>query len=335
MKRRNFLGLAAAVPLIAGCKPKPQYVYSPPAPSIIVVQPPVNPEYARFLDEINANSEASLNNDARNRVLSFGINKFVLPMDLNGCENDSADWPVLFAQEYGDLFKTNAMVRCTSEHCHAEQMRAKMDWLLDPSGIKPKDKRVLVISSHGGQTAGPGSETEADELIEFVCPHDFSWEDIRKMITDKELYLRFKAAIEAGADILFLADTCNSGGLDKVVGKKKTKNKAVIPPPEIAKNVRRSKRSKQNRDVVAPTLDMWMGFASKANQTSADTSDDNGRPCGAFSDFGIKTIRIAKKEEPNRAWKSIMRGTNLRLEASGYDQTPQSDGLRADRALFM
>ena len=333
---KKFLVLQALLLalVLSGCNQHSQAVYTEP----VIVSQPVVAEviptsdmdaaiYQKYLLEIKASSQGPRNNSARDRVFAIGLNRFKMPMPLSGCVNDAYDWSIMFAIEYG--FKTDAIVVCTDDNCEADEIRAGLDWLY--ADIRPGDRRVFIHSGHGAQFAGPGSDTEPDRLLEVLVSYNFDWNDTRTMITDKELYPRFKKAIEQGGDLVFISDACHSGGYSREVPVKGRKNKTIVPPPKIAANIRKAKRSKR---AVLEELDMVCIFACKEEELSADSSDENGRPCGAFSLYEQRAIRNAKKAEPERTIKSVTRGVSINLGKMGYDQSPQTDGKREDAVLY-
>lgn len=278
--------------------------------------------WGKAIAEIEANG---LDKSATaNRAVCIGVNDYPgNDMDLAGCVNDAKDVAYYLS---GHGFKTSEIRLCTDSNATTENMRGLIAWAL--SDAKPGDLRVISYSGHGAQYAGTGSEDEPDRVNEVLCPYDFDWTPGR-MIQDKELFELFKA-VPAGVSVWFLSDSCHSGDLIK--RQKNARIKSLTPPEAVRANIRKA-RQNTARALIGETLDIGYGSGCKSSELSLDWSV-NGRPCGAFTHYLLKTLKAAESE-PERSFKSIVAGTVQRMRNDGItSQTPQSEGLRRDKAFL-
>ncbi|MEQ8965399.1 MAG: caspase family protein [Azospirillaceae bacterium] len=79
------------------------------------------------------------------------------------------------------------------------------------------DTIVVFFAGHGGQLAEARPGEEDDGLDEIFMLGDFDPEDSHSLILDNEFYGWWQQAAAKAVDIVFIADTCHSGGLDRTL----------------------------------------------------------------------------------------------------------------------
>ncbi len=304
-----LVSLAVLLPfvlLLTGCNDRcdnvecaPQYVSVTPPQSIAEPLPYVAP-----------------NDAVTKRSVHFGLNRYP-SAPLSGCVNDARDMDQV-AAEYGF---NDRLIICDDDATKAMMItaiRAALD-------VKPPAIVFITYSGHGAKWTGPGSEDEADRTTEILCPIDFAWTP-ETMITDDELNALF-SSVKPGVSVWFLSDSCNSGDLIRdVPAGANAKQGKIRSYPNVPAEIRARNKAGRQSISRAKTSELLIGYGSgcKSDELSTDTSDENGRPCGAFTMMFKKALATGR----NKYFKTVISDTTKLLRQSGYDQTPQAEGLR-------
>jgi hypothetical protein len=254
------------------------------------------------------------------RALLVGINDYK-GAPLRGCINDINDMAQLLVQKYS--FKPENIRLLADQRATTEGISERLHWLAD---VQPGDRCLFHFSGHGVQVASRDYKHEVDGLLEAVCPYDFDWSE-EHMVTDKTFY-KFFETIKSGVKFNWISDSCHSGDLTRAIP---NPNVVQIPrvyptPVDLAwRTVVAKSKSIDNRSLIDNTLDVGFISGCQSNQTSADTVDNSGRPCGALTHYLIQAIQAL----PNGATTvDVVLKTREYLSQAGYSQTPQAEGVR-------
>ncbi len=290
-----------------------------------------NPSVTDMFPEYDCVVDAAMENDKspgtghRNRAVSMGLNKYP-GCPLSGCVNDSKD--ILNFAVRSKVF-TKAQIRIsTDEQNTTEGMLQRMRWALED--VKPGDVRLIHYSGHGAQYAGDGHGFQPDHQHDVLCPIDFDWSEDH-MIMDVQLFELFKA-IPAGAHIWVLSDSCHSGRLVRELGNPIRPNKPRAYPftPSHVKARLAKAQANVHRALIGQTLDIGFGSGCRYDQTSADTSDEHGRPCGAFTHYLLRALATGA----TKPFAAVIKDVNDALAHNGYEQRPQATCARANRPFL-
>lgn len=282
------------------------------------------------------------------RAVIVGINVFLDPgaPPLSGCVLDAAR---LYAKSSGD---TNGTVVAFHGAVAADKAKqwAVNNWGYDVKNItlllneqatvanvkaalnaavaasKPGDSLIYWQSSHGTE------DTIADDngaaVHGIVCCYDFGWTREQELC-DVDLKAIF-SKLPDGVLFNWGADSCNSGGLDRNVGKHKhpVREKSVTQPPAVRQRVRAARiAGAKTRGMVSGELDVGFLPGCKPDQTSADSQEDDGTPGGALTIMFMKEVD-AFAAQPLTALAKQM---DADLAADGYDQVCVPDGARKSK----
>jgi hypothetical protein len=209
-------------------------------------------------------------------------------------------------------------------------MWSQLEWA--KQGLVAGDNLVITYSGHGAQDAGPGSDTEPDRLNEVWCCQDFAWTPETE-ISDKDLY-QYVKDLPDGVRCFIVSDSCHSGdfftrGLVRNPPRVVSRCYPIIPPHVHA----RLHRARQNiyRGMKFGLPDVVYLSGCRDNQTSADTQDPQGNPCGALTLYALKNLALNwNKKLMTDVTSDIVND----LQAAGYSQTPQCEGARRKEILF-
>ena len=169
---------------------------------------------------------------------------------------------------------------------------------------------------------------EVDGLDEVICPVDFDWSE-RHLIRDKQFHKMF-ANVPAGVEFVWVSDSCHSGDLERELpgnpAAPDRRIKSLLPPADLAWRIRTATRETPIRPltIVRSADDEHVALVAgcKSNQTSADASFE-GRPNGALSYFLQDELARGVSERP---LADVVAAVTRRLEAAGFEQTPQLEG---------
>ncbi len=298
MKRLALLALCLLA--LAGCDNKhdheqdnaPAPTHSEPLPVEVVPAP------------------APIDGTITRRSVHIGINRYP-GASLSGCVPDArTDAAICKAHGFDDqrLILDEASVKAN--------IIAGMKWAVD---VKPPAIVCITYSGHGAQWAGPGSNDEPDRLSEILCPIDLAWTP-ETVITDDEI-LAILDKVPDGVAVWLLLDSCHSDLFRGVSQNQKPHESRSYPnvPAEVKARVKRSKQN-TTQAKLAGLKNVAFGAACKSNQLSIDTTDENGVPCGGFTDE-------FKKALAHNAQAKFSALINACVEPlAPYDQTPQAEG---------
>ncbi len=293
----NLLLLASLA--LAGCDNKHDQEYTPVyvAPT---VSEPLPPEIAAIPQSFGITR----------RSVHIGINRYP-GAALAGCINDAHDMSDICRAAGFDDQRV-----ILDEAATKANIIAGIKWAVSV----PAPAIVCIsYSGHGAQFSGPGSENEPDRLDEILCPVDLAWTP-DTMVTDDELYAIFSKVPE-GVAVWFMSDSCHSGDLLRELPTPNHKTIKSYPnvPPDVRARVRKARKNLAGAK-TASLGNIAAGEGCATKQTSIDTTDDAGRPCGGFTN----EFKKAYASNPARLFKTQIAACGAAL--APYDQTPQAEG---------
>ncbi len=239
----------------------------------------------------------------------------------------------------------------TDTNASTDNIREVLKWLA--ADTKAGDRRAFMYSGHGAQAPTINKQLEVDGLDEVICPQNFDWSD-RHMLRDKELHNIF-ITMPPGTRFFWMSDSCHSGDLTRAIG---NPHKHRVPrtfptTPEIARKIRIAKTKLILPHGMSPVGRGWfdpykptqpvkpnplsavgihVAFVPgcKSDQTSADTEDSNGNPCGALTDYWWN----AYDANPVHSVRQICQTALTGLHKDSYDQTPIPEGDEIDKCVL-
>ena len=170
-----------------------------------------------------------------NKALLVGINNYPTA-PLRGCINDVTDMASFLVDKCG--FQKGEIRLLVDDRATKIGIVDRLGWLL--TGIQPGDRIIFHFSGHGVQLPTRNPQGEVDGLDEVICPFDFNWTE-ETSIRDKEFASMF-STIPSGVLFTFVADSCHSEDLQRLINKKDRVKKTIDPPAHIALAYRGSKR---------------------------------------------------------------------------------------------
>lgn len=307
----------------------------PTGPPIIVPQPSTLPPVHL--------PPASVGNK---KAVIVGINKYP-GAALNGCVNDAtdirdivkmteadankfatssvADTEALKAWlKYNLSFTDDQIVFLRDEDATTANITQALIWLT--ADTKAGDIRMFWYSGHGAEWAGSDVKNQPDGQNQVICPVDFAWDEDH-MIRDVQFNKLF-ATMPDGVIFNWGSDSCHSGDLEKAFPRKGITNRRwpISPPAAVVTNLTivKSRRGIPHRGIVAGELDVGFLAGCQYDEFSADTQDENGRPCGAMTHY-FKQCLFANWHAPLTSLAADM--TKI-MDQYKYDQHPQPEGAR-------
>ena len=161
------------------------------------------------------------------------------------------------------------------------------------------------------------------DLDEVICPFDFNWTE-ETSIRDKEFASMF-STIPSGVLFTFVADSCHSEDLQRLISKKDRFKKTIDPPADIAWRVEVAKEKKikpVGLQRVASESNVRSVSGCKSNETSADAKIEN-RFNGAMTYFLLNDLNNGGLIQP---MATVIEDLNKLLDRNQYDQNPQLNG---------
>jgi hypothetical protein len=285
-----------------------------------------SPSSDPLIQEIEAQVDDLKSIPIGNRCVDFGINNYS-GCPLTGCVPDARNWAKFCVNVLG-VPKKNARIVLNSKAIRSG-MWNQMQWA--KQGLKAGDELIITYSGHGAQDAGPGSETEPDRLNEVWCCQDFAWTP-QTEISDKDLY-NYVKDIPPGVKVFIVADSCHSGDFFTRGIVRKCKGVPRMYPivPNYVKA--RLQKSRQNiyRSMKFGLPDVVYLSGCRSDQTSADTQDPQGNPCGALTYYALQQLYANWNR---KIMCDVGNDIVTNLHSNGYDQTPQVEGARRKYILF-
>jgi len=276
--------------------------------------------------QITPNPIPNPNPTGTQKALIVGINTYP-SAPLEGCVNDANDVKDYLIKNYG--YKETEIRMLLDNKATTNAIKDGLDWLTKDA--QAGDKRVFHYSGHGaeypGETAG-----QPDNLNQIICPYDFDWSEPH-MIMDVE-FAKIFGKMPNNVIFNWISDSCHSGDLIKIIP---TNTKVKITPrtypnipDEISIKIRKAKVANiKNKGFVNGTLDVGFVSGCRYDQTSADTQDETGRPCGALTHYFLLTLDKNK----DSSLKDVVVLLQQTLARTGYQQVPQAEGARIDKAF--
>jgi len=122
----------------------------------------------------------------------------------------------------------------TERRATKDEILKRLNWLV--KGLKAGDQLVFYYSGHGNRLATRDTRGHIDKYYECICPYDFDWEG-KNNISDSD-FRRVFSRIPKGAKLIWVADSCYSGGLpepeDAQDQRVEPKGKTITLPTDIA-----------------------------------------------------------------------------------------------------
>lgn len=278
------------------------------------------------------------------KAVIVGINKYP-GCPLNGCVDDASDIRSFVKstpaqnkfQSTDDALKSYLLNSCsftddqivflTDADATTANITTSLLWLV--ADTKPGDIRLFWYSGHGAEYAGSDLANQPDHQNQVMCPVDFDWSP-EHMLMDVQLHKMF-ATMPNGVIFNWGSDSCHSGDLTKEVPRKpfvKSKMYPLPPPPAVAANLAavKAKRGISRRGIVGGELDVGFLSGCTYDETSADTQDEQGRPCGALTHYFLTTIYAAGNWP--KPLTTLSATLDVTLDQMQYGQHPQSEGSR-------
>lgn len=270
------------------------------------------------------------------RALLIGINRYP-GAPLRGCVNDVHNMANLLMTRYG--FAASDIVILTDGDATTANILAKLNWLVS---VTPDFELFFHYSGHGATTPS-GRPDKPNGVSECICPVDFDWSR-QHMIIDSQLVEIF-SRIPSGCIFNWVSDSCHSGTLDRDMPApepwyKRLWNhffppccdKRAFPVPLAMQAVISAARAMGHapKGMTNGILDVGYVAGCRSDQTSADTQDPNGVPCGALTYYLVKKIQ---QTQP-MPLKDLVAMVSQDLANDGYDQRPQAEGARIDKPFL-
>lgn len=178
--------------------------------------------------------------------LFVGVNKYPAPNQLAGCENDAKQMQKTLATKYG--FKLADTTILLSAAATRQAIIDKMKFYAGKASAG--DIFVMHYSGHGSlfpdsmseeqdeteetffdDPSTDGVDIPKDKYDSTILPVDFnkytSGKGWGNMILDDELYAMFAEFTKKGVQVVFISDSCHSGGISR--GKSKGKTRFLSP----------------------------------------------------------------------------------------------------------
>jgi len=248
------------------------------------------------------------------RALLVGIN--VYPgQPLNGCVNDVTDAAAYLVNSAG--FAMEDVRLLTDSRATTAEIRARLDWLL--GGAAPGDTVYFHYSGHGTKFPIRDAAGNVTENHGAICPVDFDWTRERVLL-DTDLRDIFNRA-PAGAEFIFVSDSCNSGSLTRAIGQPRPR--FYFPPADIAWRIATAEAKGLAPSLLTTHDRCGLISGCTFEQESADAFI-SGRYNGALTYFLLQAL--AAPGGAALALTGLVPDVRRRLEQHYYPQEPQLHG---------
>ena len=157
--------------------------------------------------------------------LVIGIDDYIgTENDLDGAVNDASD----IARSL-DEAGAKEVVRLLNDDASKDRIVAAWDGLL--ATAKPGDTIVFSYAGHGGQEPAPPDRHDKTRIESFLLGHfEPSGPGTRERIVDDEVYAWLQRADKKGVKVVFVADSCHSGGMERSASAPGVKFRRMIYP---------------------------------------------------------------------------------------------------------
>jgi len=259
---------------------------------------------------------ASAATAATRRALLVGINEYADGSDgdarwtdLRGSRNDVEAMRAILVSRFG--FAASDVRVLTDGAATRDAILAGLrDQLVEPA--QPGDVSVFFYAGHGSQVRNPDS-SERDGLDETIVPADSNRgaPDIR----DKELRALFNDALDRGARMIAVFDSCNSGSITRAGA---PGGRSRYLPPATGSRAAFTPGADDPRPPPEQRGALIFSAAGD-DQEARETLDDSGHVRGAFSLALTQALRATPGDETA---ERIYRRTAALLSASQVGQVP-------------
>jgi hypothetical protein len=153
-----------------------------------------------------------LQNSDKVHALVVGIDQYRHLPQLRGAVADARDITTVLEKA-----GVSDIVSLLDEDAKRDRIMAEIEHL--KSRVKPGDLVILSLAGHGAQEPEriKGSEQDGTEAVFLLTDFDSTAAATRERILDQEFNHIIKGLEAAGAQVLFVADSCSGGGLARSV----------------------------------------------------------------------------------------------------------------------
>ncbi|KZT03693.1 uncharacterized protein LAESUDRAFT_331738 [Laetiporus sulphureus 93-53] len=261
--------------------------------------------------------------------------------DLAGCENDAKN---IIGYLTGNLGVPPAHIKFlrNEEATREAILAAFQSHLLENPEIQNGDAIVFYYAGHGSRVESPREWLVPDgNMIETICPHDESTEDVTGNVVcgipDRTFSaLMRRLAHQKGDNITAIFDSCHSGGMSRNNMRARTiptKVSASPPPADLDKDIWTWGLNARAATTAVPLGFQYKAMASHVMLAACRSSElaleasAEAEPCGAFTTALVKALREC----------SLLHTSYVRLMEMLPNlifQNPQCEGTNKDRILF-
>lgn len=252
------------------------------------------------------------------RAVCVGINDYPgVENDLGGCVNDARAWARLLVELCG--FPQGGVRLVLDREATKRNVLSALDELA--GGGRSGDVLAFVYSGHGTWVPDRGLKDEADGRDEALVPCEA---DFNMLILDDDVRTRLDG-IATGVSFTFIADSCHSGTVTRLLPGPSRKGRVRFYPPPAGLAGRVSAHSPLRGRLAGPgeeqMPEIFMSAAGCDEPAGEDVFDGAAR--GVFSYFAIKALRESGPGATYREWHARIRNA---VSAAGFSQIPQLEG---------
>jgi len=252
------------------------------------------------------------------RAVCVGINDYPgVESDLGGCVNDARAWATTLIELCG--FSSGDVRLILNGEATQRNILSAIDELV--GGGRAGDVLAFIYSGHGTWVPDAGVKDEVDGRDEALVPCEA---DFDRLILDDDLRSRL-GRMGPGASFTFIADSCYSGTVTRLLpGRARGGKVRFYPPPfDLAREVGASSPLKKRiSDISEERMAEIVMSAARDDEPSAEDSFE-GVARGVFSYFAIKTLRESGPAITYEEWLARIRSS---ISAAGFPQSPQLEG---------
>ncbi len=267
------------------------------------------------------------------RALVVGIDKYVSTppiatkraglFNLDGAVNDATLIYHLLIGRFG--FEARDIVFLPNEQATRSRILSEFQRHLVDAASKG-DVSLFYYAGHGSQVRNLASD-EADQLDETLVPADAGTgaRDIR----DKEMARLYRAALEKGATLTVVLDSCHSGGMSRGIWNAIGKTRYVPPDPRPVTDPGKGPAAgKKAPDAAA--MGMLFLAAAREDQTAGETTvterGSQGMREVSHGAFTAALARVLDSAMANQSVSQICERVEAMLASQGKQQAPLCAG---------
>jgi|HubBroStandDraft_6_1064221.scaffolds.fasta_scaffold105768_2 hypothetical protein len=260
---------------------------------------------------------------ASSRALLVGLNTFKNFPDnpLKGCVNDVTDMAAYLKTKAG--FGVRDIHELTNEKATANAIASGIKTLL--KDMQAGDRAIFHFSGHGTQVMQGGKAHDT------IVPYDFDYDKSFTYMTDQTFDGLF-AGINSRAHVVWVADSCHSGNLTRMLPREGAQGPMArhLPIPaalqaQIDHAIQQNLVAPQIRAIV-DKLNLSLLTACKSGEEAEDSVFD-GRDNGAFTHFLIANLSAKAS-----LTEVIAKVTRAITAAKIEDQHPEVRGVDAAKS---